>query len=105
MARAQKHDMWRVLDPSGDVLPDRAIHQQKLAPPLQDLSGKSLGFLSNMWPSVGPIFQRFQANAGRRYTLAGVVSKERALTSAPAPKEMIDDLATRADAVVVGLGN
>ena len=101
MAKSQAHAVWHVLDPSGDMLPDRAIPQHKLAPPVQSLNGKTLGFLSNMWPSVGPIFRRLQEIAGQRYQLAGAVTKERALTSAPAPKAMLDELATRTDAVIV----
>lgn len=96
--------MLRVLEPVSPPRQAKAV-TKPLAPRVGDLNGKVLGFLSNMWPSVPYTFERFQALARERYKVPGVVYQERALTSAPAPAEMINELATKSDLVFVALGH
>ncbi len=94
---------WNLVNPTA---PARTQKKQKsLPPPLEGLDGKTLGFLSNMWPSVRPTFARMREVAAQRYALRGAMLKERAVTSSAAPPDIMDPLADQCDAVIVALGN
>ncbi|MDO8531535.1 MAG: hypothetical protein Q7T26_05110 [Dehalococcoidia bacterium] len=95
---------WNLVNPTA---PPRAEQkaQKSLPPPLEGLDGKTLGFLSNMWPSVRPTFARMRQVATRRFALRSTMLKERAVTSSAAPKNIMDPLANQCDAVIVALGN
>ena len=90
-----------VLDPTARA----QVTESPMALRLESLDGKTLGFLSNMWPSVRPTFARMQDVAARSYPLRGTVLKERAVTSSPAPPDIMGPLSADCDAVIVALGN
>ncbi|MBI4307591.1 MAG: hypothetical protein HY684_02165 [Chloroflexi bacterium] len=96
--------LWNLVDPTAPPRPQKAA-QRGLAPRLESLDGKTLGFLSNMWPSVRPTFARMREVAAQRYSLRGAMLKERAVTSSAAPPDIMGPLSTDCDAVIVALGN
>lgn len=97
--------MWKILDPSAAPESEAQKRELAIAPRLRDLKGKTLGYLSNMWPSVRPTFQRFDELARQRQHTAGAIVKEHANAASAAPPEQFQELISKADAVVVGLAN
>lgn len=95
---------WNLVNPTAPPRTQKKA-QRSLPPPLEGLDGKTLGFLSNMWPSVRPTFARMREVAAQRYALRGAMLKERAVTSSAAPPDIMDPLADQCDAVIVALGN
>ncbi|MDO8532037.1 MAG: hypothetical protein Q7T26_07710 [Dehalococcoidia bacterium] len=96
---------WKILDPTAPIESDTLKREIPIAPRLREVDGKTVGFLSNMWPSVRPTFQRFIEVAKERHHVAHSVFKEHPNASSAAPQSQLQELATQADAVVVGLAN
>ena len=97
--------MWKILDPTAPPDVETRKRELAVAPRLRELEGKTLGFLSNMWPSVRPTFQRFDELARHRHRTAGAILKEHANAASAAPPDQFQELQSKADAVVVGLAN
>ncbi|MCS7206692.1 MAG: hypothetical protein NZ951_01985 [Dehalococcoidia bacterium] len=79
-------------------------HKLRLAPRLETLAGKTIGFINNDWISLDITYDEFKRLLQSQWEVRGFVEKRKAKSS-PLPPHDIDDLARRADAVITGLGN
>lgn len=96
-----------VLDPVGE--PPQATAQQKLAVRVGELNGKVVGFLINeegdhLITNFAAYCDGVEQRLKTSYTIPECVRRTKPSLSRPAPKELIDELAQRADLVVNGIG-
>lgn len=89
-----------ILDPTGEV-EERAFVR---SPRLDCLTGKTVGFLSDGIHTSTPFLERLGELLLVKHQVKRVVLKVKPNLSLPAPKEMLDELVTQADAIVVGVG-
>ncbi len=64
-----------------------------------------IGFVDNGWWSLGKVLTRFEDLFQTQAHTSKIIWKKKPDASNSAPKEVFDELSSRADAVVVGLGN
>ncbi|MBI2865440.1 MAG: hypothetical protein HYX94_12875 [Chloroflexi bacterium] len=75
----------------------------KLAERPADIRGLTVGFLDSGWWSFGVVLERYRELLAERFGIRAVTyhkKKER-----PAPKELLDELATKCQIVINGLAN
>ncbi len=78
---------------------------RSLAPRLSGtLQGKTVGFLNNGWVSWGQTLEHFRRVLRERYGVAEVIERPIS-TVKSAPPELFEEMASRCDVVVTGLGN
>jgi len=75
-----------------------------LAPRLESLAGRTLGFINNGWISLDITYDELRTLLTTRYEVREVIEKGKERSS-PTPPEDFEDLLRRAQAVVIGLGN
>ena len=75
-----------------------------LAPRLDTIAGKTIGLINNAWRSVDITYKVFHQILCEKYEVAEVIEKRKPSASTPMPQDAFDELATRADAVIVSLG-
>ncbi len=91
---------FRVLDPTAEKAPPAG----KLAPRLDTLEGKTVGFISNGKEGTKGFFLHLDRMLREEYGVAKVVSRTKSNYSAPADKHIVDEIKSW-DAVVSGLGD
>ena len=91
---------FRVLDPT----PGTAPPVGQLAPRLDTLAGKKVGFISNGKEGTKGFFRHLERILKDDYGVANVVLRTKSNYSAPADKHIADEIKTW-DAVVSGLGD
>ena len=79
--------------------------EQAMAPGLDGLGGKSVGFLWNSKPNGDLLFERLEKLLREKYEIADVVYKRKPTASLPATESVIDELAESVQAVIVGLAD
>ena len=77
----------------------------KTAVRLDSLRGKRLGLLWNHRLGGEPLLREIGKVLAERHGLAEVYFTKKLFVGNPAPPEIIDDLVSRVDAVVVGIGD
>ncbi len=92
--------VFRVLDPTTEKAPPAG----KLAPRLETLEGKTVGFISNGKEGTKGFFLHLYRMLREEYGVAKVVSRTKSNYSAPADKHIVDEI-KKWDAVVSGLGD
>lgn len=92
--------MITILDPTAPPPGDRV----KLPEPLSRLEGSVLAVLTNRWKSMDLMAERFAQRLPADYGVADVVIETIPVASA-APASVLDSVAARAHAAVVGLAN
>ncbi len=70
-----------------------------------DIRGLTVGFLWNNKPNGDILFNRIEELLRQKYEINATMHRSKATASIPAPKEVLDELATSAQAVVVGLAD
>ena len=90
----------RVLDPTNE----KAAPLGQLAPRLDTLAGKTVGFISNGKEGTKGFFRHLELILKDDYGVANVVLRTKSNYSAPADKHIADEIKTW-DAVVSGLGD
>ena len=78
---------------------------QAMAPALDGLGGRSLGFLWNSKPNGDLLFDRLEQLLREKYEIAGVVHLRKPTASLPATDAVLDELAGSVQAVIVGLAD
>lgn len=75
------------------------------APPVPDLTGRTIGFLSNTWGGARQImvYERLMERFLERFQLRDTVFVSKEVRSLPAAPEIIDRLAEQCDAVITGV--
>lgn len=91
---------FRVLDPT----PEKAPPAGRLAPRLDTLKGKTVGFISNGKEGTKGFFRHLEQMLREEHGVARVVSRTKSNYSAPADKHIADEI-REWDAVVTGLGD
>lgn len=91
---------FRVLDPTPGTTPPVG----RLAPRLDTLEGKTVGFVSNGKEGTKGFFRHLDAMLREEFGVAQVVSRTKSNYSAPADKHIVDEIRSW-DAVVSGLGD
>ena len=92
--------MITILDPTA---PPSSTHVA-LPKPLSRLEGAVVAVLTNRWKSMDLIAERFAQRLPAEYRAADVLIETIPLASA-APEALLDSVAARARAAVVGLAN
>jgi hypothetical protein len=91
---------FRVLDPTPGIAPPAG----KLAPRLDALEGKTIGFISNGKEGTKGFFKHLDQMLRDEYGVAKVVSRTKSNYSAPADQHIVDEIKGW-DAMVSGLGD
>jgi hypothetical protein len=92
--------MFRVLDPTAE----KTAPLGQLAPRLDTLEGKTVGFISNGKEGTKGFFRHLEKILKEQYGVAQVVSRTKSNYSAPADQHIVDEI-KKWDAVVSGLGD
>ena len=90
-----------VLDPT--AAPREMV--QAMAPVLDGLGGRSLGFLWNSKPNGDLLFERLEKMLREKYEIADVVYKRKPTASLSATDAVLEELAGSVQAVIVGLAD
>jgi hypothetical protein len=90
----------KVYDPTG-VVPTKGAGAALV---IGSLSGKTVGILSNVWPSFETMIGRFRERLTDQHQVANINYYEIPRTRA-ATDELLDKVASECDAAIVGLGN
>ena len=90
-----------ILDPTDDFIPPDAI----IAPRPPTLDRATIGLLSNGKPYAAGFLDMVQQVLADRYEFVDVVAMNKGNPSRPAPKEMLDELADKCDAVITASGD
>ena len=93
--------MVTLLDPTS---PPREL-SNPLANGLNDIKGKTLGFLWNNKPNGDKLFRMLESLIKERYDISQVVYQQKPTASIPAKSEIIEELAAKCDMVIVGLAD
>jgi len=91
---------YRVLDPT----PEKAPPPGQLAPRLDSLKGKTVGFISNGKEGTKGFFAHLERLLRERYGVAKVVLRIKSNYSAPADQKIVDEIKSW-DAVISGVGD
>ncbi|HEX2172991.1 MAG TPA: hypothetical protein VHL09_11165 [Dehalococcoidia bacterium] len=91
----------QVLNPEGVAKPLAA----GLAPRVDRLDGKRIGFLNNTKANVDILFDRIEEILSERYRIAGVVRTRKANAAVPAPAGVIEQLVAECDVVITASGD
>ncbi len=77
--------------------------QGGLAPRVNDLDNKVIGFTDNRWETYIPFLKRIEELLSERYRSSRIVRKTKMTKSDRAPVNMIDELATSCQVIINGL--
>lgn len=91
---------FKVLDPT----PEKASPLGQLAPRLDTLAGKTVGFISNGKVGTKGFFAHLERLLRQQYGVAKVVVRTKSNYSAPADKRIVDEIKSW-DAVISGIGD
>ena len=92
--------MFEVLDPTPGTAPPAG----QLAPRLDTLQGKTIGFISNGKEGTKGFFTHLEKMLREEYGVARVVSRTKSNYSAPADPHIVAEI-KQWDAVISGLGD
>jgi len=89
-----------MLDPRASV----KLDDHALVPGLDTLEGRVIGILDNGQANSTPMFHELAALLRERYHPAEVILHKKPTHMQGAPKAMIEELVSRCDAMITGLG-
>ncbi|MBI2908210.1 MAG: hypothetical protein HYX92_11230 [Chloroflexi bacterium] len=69
-----------------------------------DLNGKVIGILDNRWPNYAVFLRRTEQLLSERYPACRIIKRTKPLKGVPAASALLDELASRCDVVINGLG-
>ena len=90
-----------ILEPTAEI--KEHTFEQSLST-LDSLQGKVVGILSNEWTSLATLWPKLSDHLKMRYGVAETF-KVRVPTTQPAPEVLLDEVATKSDAVIAGMAN
>jgi hypothetical protein len=90
-----------VLDPSAEALTAKA----GLSPRLGSLSGKTIGVIWNGRPAGNRILRLVMDALKQKDGVREIFLREKPFLGNIAPPEILDEMATRCDAVITGVGD
>ena len=71
----------------------------------EDLRGRAVGFLWNSKPNGDVLFRRLEQLLREKYEISDVLYRRKPTASIPAEPQAIEELASRVEVAVVGLGD
>ena len=80
------------------------LDKGKLAPRLDTLNGKVVGFLDNGFQGSDRIMKRVEEILTSKYELDGIVHRRKNYFGEPATKEIFDDLVSSCDTIITSTG-
>ena len=92
--------MLRFLDPRGSVNPE----DRPLIPGLDTLEGKVIGIIDNGQSNSTAMFQELAQLIRQKFQPAEVIFRTKPTHMQGAPKKLMEELTSRCDAVITGLG-
>ncbi|HXV82039.1 MAG TPA: hypothetical protein VEG60_19350 [Candidatus Binatia bacterium] len=90
----------KMLDPRGSV----SLKDRSLIPGLDTLEGKIIGIIDNGQANSTTMFQELAKLLKEKYRPAQVLFKTKPTHMQGAPKAIMEEFASRCDAVITGLG-
>jgi hypothetical protein len=92
-----------VLSPEGKAQTSAA--RVAALPRFQDLRGKVVGLLDNSKPNADKLQERLEQLLREKLGVAGVIRRRKITAQQGAPKAFLDELASKADFILSGLGD
>jgi hypothetical protein len=89
-----------MLDPRADVL----LENNPLVPGLETVEGKVLGILDNGQANSSPMFDELARLLKGKLRVTEVIVRKKPTHMQGAPEPILDELVSRCDAVITGLG-
>jgi len=74
-------------------------------PQFSDLRGKTIGLLDNSKPNADRLTERLAELLKQRYGAADIIRRRKITAQQGAPKQYLDELASKADLILSGLGD
>ena len=90
-----------VLDPTAKA----NVPEREMAPRVDTLEGKVVGFLHNFKPNADLLLERIEEILSERFTLKEVVRRKKLDAASGAAQSLIDELAEKCDLVINGVGD
>ena len=90
-----------VLDPTAKA----NVPEREMAPRVDTLEGKVVGFLHNFKSNADLLLERIEEILSERFALKGVVRKKKPDAASGAAQPLIDELAETCDLVINGVGD
>jgi hypothetical protein len=92
--------MLKMLDPRGSINPK----DRPLVPGVDTLEGKVIGIIDNGQSNSTTMFQELAKLIGEKFRPKEVVFRTKPTHMQGAPKPLMEEIVTRCDAVITGLG-
>ena len=90
-----------VLDPTAKA----DVPEREMAPRVDTLEGKVVGFLHNFKFNADLLLERIEEILSERFALKGVVRKKKLGAASGAAQPLMDELAETCDLVINGVGD
>ena len=90
-----------VLDPTAKA----NIPEREMAPRVDSLEGKVVGFLHNFKPNADLVLERIEELLCERFRVKEVMRRRKTNAASGAPPEVIEELADQCDLVINGVGD
>lgn len=90
----------KILNPIMQFTPEKG----KLAPRVETLDGKVVGFLWNGFAGGDRLLRRAEEIVSSKYKLKGTIVRKKSYLGEPAPKELMDELDSSCDVVLTAIG-
>ena len=101
MSAMKEMDSFVMLKPTLKLSIDRLA----MAPRLGTLDGKTIGLLWNGRMFGDLLLKMLVELLGQRFKLAGVIERKKLHINTKAPKDVLEELADKCDAVITALGD
>ena len=95
---------YPILDPTGTTTTDRP-KQPPRARRRQDLRGATVGLLGNTKQNAAPFLHEIGRLLIARHGAKGTVERTKVNFAAPAPEELIKEMAASCDVIITGIGD
>ena len=92
-----------VLSPEGKA--QSSAPQVARLPQFSDLRGKTIGLLDNSKPNADKLAERLAELLKEHYGAGDVIRRRKLTAQQGAPKEYLEELASKADFILSGLGD
>jgi len=94
-----------ILDPTGRTSRDKTAATFTLARRRADLNGVKIGLLENGKQNARRLLEDLAELLRERHGAGEVTLRRKEIFSQPAPPELVDELSTSSEVVVVGVGD
>jgi hypothetical protein len=96
---------YPILDPTGTVTPARNAKTATRAPRRGDLHGATVGLLVNTKQNAAPFLDEIGRLLADRYGAAGTMARTKVNFAAPAPEDLVKEMAAGCDVIITGIGD